>query len=79
MWCDMTMFRVNNSDSRLQLSGKHSIDNLSDRKGTPVTGHIVGVCYKRKTSDGTSGDSVGGYPPNIGIVWYCRERIIRIL
>ena len=79
MWCGMTMFRVDNSDSRLQLSGKQSIHSLNDCKGTPVTGHIVSECYKRKTSDGTSGDIVGGYPLNIGIVWYCRERVIRIL
>ena len=72
------MFVVNNSDSR-QLSGKRSIDIFKDCKGTPVTSHIVSVCYKRKTSDGTSGDSVGGYPLNIGIVWYCRDRIIRKL
>lgn len=74
----MTTFRVNNSDSR-QLSGKQSKESFNDCKGTPVTGHIVSVCYKRKTSDGTSGDIVGGYPLNIGIVWYCRERVIRIL
>ena len=79
MLCEMTIIRVNNSNSRLQLSGKQSIDIFNDCKGTPVTGHIVSVCYKRKTSDGTSGDIVGGYPLNIGIVWYCRERIIRIL
>ena len=74
----MTTFVVNNSESR-QLSGKRSIDIFSDCKGTPVTGHIESVYYKSKTSDGTSGDIVGGYPLNFGIVWYCRERIIRIL
>ena len=74
--CDMTTVRVKNSASRLQLSGKQSIDIFNDCKGTPVTGHIISVCYKRKTSDGTSGDIVGGYPLNSGIVWYCRERII---
>ena len=60
MRCGMTICRVKNNDSRLQLSGKLSIDSFNDCKGTPVTGHIVSVCYKRKTSDGTSGDIVGG-------------------
>ena len=71
MWCGMTTFRVNNSDSR-QLSGKQSKESFNDCKGTPVTGHIVSECYKRKTSDGTSGDIVGGYPLKFSIIWYCR-------
>ena len=37
-----------------------------------MTGHSVGECYIRKTSDGIGGQSVGGIPLYFSIIRHCR-------
>ena len=37
-----------------------------------MTGHSVGECDIRKTSDGIGGHSMGDIPPYYSIIWHCR-------
>ena len=55
------------------LFGKLSIDILSDGKGTPVTGHIVGECDIVFASDGIGKHFTCAAALYFGIVWYCAE------